>query len=179
MVRQVSEMTSARLKLRLVEQDDIYNIYRGLSHPAVIKHYGVSFFSLEATQEQMQWYADLLKTGTGIWWVICRKDKGTFLGAGGFHAMSNAHKKAEIGFWLLPEYWGKGYMQEAFPLICAYGFNQLDLNRIEGIVETENLNCKTAIEKLGFKNEGTLRQWEIKDGVGIDVDVYARLRNNK
>ncbi|MNG37036.1 Spermidine N(1)-acetyltransferase [compost metagenome] len=71
--------------------------------------------------------------------------------------MNKEHKKAEIGFWLLPEFWGQGFMQEAFPLICDYGFNKLDLNRIEGFVDSENINCKKAVERLNFKFEGTMR----------------------
>lgn len=165
-----------RLELRQIQSTDIQNIFNGLSNPQVIKHYGVSYLTLEATQEQMDWYENLYKSDTGIWWAICSKVEGTFYGAGGFNDIHKQHKKAEIGFWLLPEFWGKGYMQEAFPLICNYGFESIGLHRIEGIVETDNLNCKTAIEKMGFEKEGTMRHWEIKDGVGINVDVYARLR---
>ena len=168
-----------RLELRRIQSTDLQNIFNGLSNPLVIKHYGISFSTLEATQEQMDWYENHYNNGTGIWWAICCKEDGTFYGAGGFNDIHPQHKKAEIGFWLLPEFWGKGYMQEAFPLICNYGFKSIGLHRIEGIVETDNFNCKNAIEKMCFQKEGTMRQWEIKDGVGIDVDVYARLRNDK
>ena len=86
------------------------------------------------------------------------------------------HKKAEVGFWLLPEYWHKGIMTEAMPLICNYGFNKLGLHRIEGIVETENENCKKAITKLNFKYEGTMIDYEIKNGKFISLDMYAKIK---
>lgn len=44
-----------QLILRQITQSDLPNIYKGLSHPKVIPYYGVSFESLEATQEQMDW----------------------------------------------------------------------------------------------------------------------------
>lgn len=69
-------------------------------------------------------------------------------------------------------------MQEAFPIICNYGFEILDLNRIEGFVDSENLNCKKAIEKMNFKLEGTMRECEIKNGKYLNVDIYAILKND-
>ncbi|MEO0790789.1 MAG: GNAT family N-acetyltransferase, partial [Bacteroidota bacterium] len=123
-----------RLLLRTIVDSDIQHIYEGLSNPLVIKHYGVSFDSLAATQEQMTWYA----SPEQCWWSICSTDGQEFYGAGGLNDISKAHQKAEIGLWLLPDFWGKGIMQEAMPLICAYGFDQLRLHRIEGFVETNN-----------------------------------------
>lgn len=82
--------------------------------------------------------------------------------------------KAEIGLWLLPDFWGNGIMKEVLPLISDYGFRNLKLNRIEGFVETENLNCKNAMSKLDFKNEGTIKDFEIKNGKSISVDIYTK-----
>jgi len=67
-------------------------------------------------------------------------------------------------------------MQEAFPLSCNYGFETLGLNRIEGFVDSENRNCKKAIEKLNFNLEGTMRDCEIKDGKFLSIDIYSRLK---
>ena len=47
-----------RLLLREITDLDLENIFNGLSNPSVIKHYGISFDSLEATKEQMIWFAD-------------------------------------------------------------------------------------------------------------------------
>ncbi len=167
-----------RLLLRPITQNDIHNIYKGLSHPDVIKYYGVSFTSLEDTEEQMIWYKELEETETGIWWAVCSLDGQTFYGAGGFNNLSKQHQKAEIGFWLLPEFWGKGLMQEAFPLICNYGFEILGLNRIEGFVDSENSSCQKAVEKLNFKLEGIMRDCEIKDGKLLSLAIYAKLKSD-
>jgi ribosomal-protein-alanine N-acetyltransferase len=64
---------SKRLNLRQIIDSDLENIFKGLSHPEIIKYYGVSFDSLEKTKEQMTWYADLEKNDIGIWWSICSK----------------------------------------------------------------------------------------------------------
>ncbi|MDA0758197.1 MAG: GNAT family N-acetyltransferase [Bacteroidetes bacterium] len=164
-----------RLLLRQFVDNDIENVFKGLSHPKIIKHYGISFDSIEATKEQMSWFADLKKDGTGMWFAVCSLDNKTFYGAGGLNGISKEHKKAEIGFWLLPDYWGQGIMKEAMPQICDFGFNKLGLHRIEGFVEAENINCKNAMAKLDFQSEGTMRDCEIKNGKFISLDIYAKL----
>ena len=166
---------TSRLILRQIVNTDLANIYQGLSHPLVIPYYGVSYDSLEATKEQMLWFDSLYKEQTGIWWAVCSQEDNTFYGAGGFNNWEHQHRKAEIGFWLLPDYWGQGIMKEAFPLICNYGFAQMGLHRIEGFVETENGNCKKALAKLDFKLEGTMVDCEWKNGHYISVDIYALL----
>jgi ribosomal-protein-alanine N-acetyltransferase len=165
-----------RLLLRQFVDSDIENVFRGLSHPDIIRYYGISFDSLEATKEQMIWFANLEKEGTGIWFAVCSLDNKTFYGAGGLNSLSKEHKKAEIGFWLLPNFWGKGIMKEAMPLICDFGFDKLGLNRIEGFVESENTNCKNAMAKLDFQHEGTMKNCEIKNGKFISLDIYAKVK---
>jgi len=172
----IPRITTERLLLRQIIFSDIDNIFKGLSHPDIIEYYGVNFKSLEATKEQMTFYADLERNETGIWFAICSLDNKTFYGAGGLNSLSKEHKKAEIGFWLLTEFWGQGIMAEAIPLICNYGFDKLGLHRIEGFVETNNINCKRAMSKLDFQHEGTMIDCEIKNGKFISLDIYAKIK---
>jgi [ribosomal protein S5]-alanine N-acetyltransferase len=166
-----------RLLLRQFEENDLANVFKGLSNPEIIQYYGVSYNTIESTKAQMTFFADLEKEGTGIWWAVCSLDNSTFYGAGGLNSVSKQHKKAEIGCWLLTEFWGQGIMTEIMPIICTYGFEKLGLHRIEGFVETDNLNCKNAMKKLSFVHEGTMRDCEIKNGKFISLDIYAKLTN--
>ena len=167
-----------KLLLRRFVESDLENVFRGLSHPDIVKYYGVSYTSLEATKEQMKFFADLEQNGTGIWWAICSIDNNKFYGACGLNNLLIEHRKAEIGLWLLTEFWGQRIMTETVPLICNYGFNTLGLHRIEGLVETENTNCKKALTKLGFQHEGTMIDCEVKNGKFISLDIYAKLNDN-
>jgi ribosomal-protein-alanine N-acetyltransferase len=69
-------------------------------------------------------------------------------------------------------------MKEVLPLIIEYGFNTMGLHRIEGLVETGNLNCKRALEALDFIHEGTMKECEIKNGHWISLDLYASINRN-
>lgn len=171
-------MKTQRFYLKKIKQEDIHYIHQGLSDPKVTQYYGVHFDTLEATQEQMDWYANLEAQKTGLWWAIYDQATDAFCGAGGFNDADVVHKKAEIGFWLLPAYWGQGILKEVMPLLFDLGFNTLGLNRIEGFVQANNQKCKAALEKINFKHEGCMRACEWKDGAFIDVDIYAILKND-
>jgi ribosomal-protein-alanine N-acetyltransferase len=168
-------MESKRAILRQFVDSDLEHVFKGLSHPEITQYYGISYETKEATKQQMKWFADLEKNETGIWWAVCSKVDGQFLGAGGLHDLSIKHKKAEIGFWLLPENWGKGIASETMPLIFNYAFDTIGLHRIEGFVETENTNCKKALTRLKFNLEGTMVDCEIKNGAFISLDIYSIL----
>ena len=168
-----------RLLLRQFGDADLENVFKGLSHPDVIEYYGVSYQTLEATIEQMKFFADLITNETGIWWAICSLNDKTFYGAGGLNSLNKEQQKAEIGFWLLPDYWGKGIMTEAMPAICNYGFHNLGLHRIEGFVATQNSNCKNAMAKLDFEHEGTMKECEVKNGRYISLDIYAKVKTKQ
>lgn len=168
-------LTTERLVLRRFQPDDIESVYKGLSHPEVIRHYGVSYDSLEATQEQMNWFAAIEKEETGIWWAVCNKQDQTFLGAIGFNNRSKEHRKIEIGYWLLLEHWGSGIITEAGRAACDYASQEMSVHRIEAVVETENGNSKKVMAHLGFEFEGVMRDCEIKDGRFISLEMYAKL----
>ena len=167
-----------RFQLKEIQASDIKNIHKGLSNPAITKYYDVHFPTLEATKEQMDWYANLKKEETGVWWSIYSKETNNFCGAGGFNSLEKEHQKAEIGFWLLPEYWGKGIMKEVMPRLFQEGFETLGLNRIEGFVVSDNIKCKKGLEKIHFQYEGTMRECEIKNDQLIDIDFYAVLKKD-
>ena len=160
---------------RDIDQSDIDFIFTGLSHPDVIRYYGVSFATLEETQEQMDWYRELEEQKKGKWFVIERKQDGQLVGAGGFNDWDHTHRRAEIGYWLLPNFWRQGIMSATFPALVKYGFGAMNLHRIEGFVEGDNLACQRAISKLGFTLEGTMRQNEWKKGKWLNVQIWSLL----
>ncbi|MEZ4684595.1 MAG: GNAT family N-acetyltransferase [Bacteroidia bacterium] len=99
------ELQTPRLLIRPVQQKDAGNIFSGLSNPEVTRYYAVHYDSLEACEAQMKWYRTLEEEEKGYWWVICLKNGGTFIGAGGFNNLDQQNRKAEFGFWLLPHFW--------------------------------------------------------------------------
>lgn len=170
-------LSTSRLLLRKITDSDLHHIYKGLSHPEVIPYYGVQYDSIEATKSQLQWYQQLETDDTGIWWAICSPNNEHFYGAIGFNNWHKEFKKAEIGFWLLPEFWKQGFVAEALAVVCDYAFTTMQLHRIEAQVEPENIASKNSLLKFGFIYEGTLRDCEIKNNQYISLDLFAILND--
>ena len=59
-----------RLLIRQFVDSDLDNVYKGLSDPEIIKYYGVNYKTIEDTEKQMHFFADLGNDRTGIWWVV-------------------------------------------------------------------------------------------------------------
>ncbi|MNT83473.1 Ribosomal-protein-serine acetyltransferase [compost metagenome] len=81
-----------------------------------------------------------------------------------------------MGYWLLPEYWGQGVMQECVPAIIDHLFTKTRLHRIEANVESENESSKKLLLRNGFSHEGTFKESEWKNGRYITIEYYARLK---
>lgn len=166
-----------RFLLREILQDDINIIFKGFSNPDVIKHFGVSFDTLEATQEQMDWYANMIKNDTGRCWAICSPDNSIFYGVCTLNFWKKEHRKAETGYWIFPEYWGKGVVTEVMRTVMDYGFNEMNLHRISAEVEDDHPGSIAVLKKLGFNYEGTMKECEIKNGRFINLELYALLKH--
>jgi ribosomal-protein-alanine N-acetyltransferase len=171
-------LTTERLLLREIIPPDIQSIFEGLSNPDVIKYYGVSFKTLEATQEQMDWYANMIKDDTGRCWAICSKDNNTFYGVITLPFWKKEHRSIELGYWLMPQYWKQGLATEAAKEVIDYAFKEMKVHRIFAESEDDNPGSIATLKKLGFVYEGTRKECEIKEGRFINLDMYALLNKS-
>lgn len=167
-------LQTERLLLRKVEQRDAPVVLQGYGDPLVNRYMSVAYNSLEEVQAQLDFYNSIYAEGTGIWWAICLKaDPSTVIGNAGLNNYRSHHRCIEIGYWLLPAFQGKGYAAECVKIICEYAFAQLDVHRIEAIIEGGNDASIKLLDKLGFTCEGTHKETEIKNGKYIDLTYYA------
>lgn len=94
----------------------------------------------------------------GIRWGIQSREHAELLGNCGLFKWNKPWKSCSLGFALGPSAWGKGIMSEALHATLAWGFAQMQLNRIEATVHPANQACLKLLERLGFVQEGRLRQ---------------------
>lgn len=151
-------------------------IFKGLSNSSVIKFYGVQYDSFKDTAIQMNWYSNLEKSGSGKWWAL-RNKQNDFLGAIGFNDWNTEHQKAEVGFWLLPQFWGNGLIAEAAEKVFTYMQNKLKIHRIEAYVELENEQSARLLKKLGFELEGVMKDSEVKNDKYISISIFSLINN--
>ena len=67
-------------------------------------------------------------------------------------------------------------MTEAIKAALDYGFNEMNLNRIQALIDPRNDASKRVAEKHGFQYEGTFRDYEYEYGGFIDLNMYSVLK---
>ncbi|MDQ0271292.1 ribosomal-protein-serine acetyltransferase [Cytobacillus purgationiresistens] len=105
--------------------------------------------------------------------VIVSQEK--VVGIAGFNEINHSNKTAYIGYWLGESYQGNGIMTKVARALTDYAFQQLDLNKVEIRVAVENMKSRSIPEKLGFKEEGCIRQAEWLYDHYVDLIVYGML----
>ncbi|KIL49682.1 GNAT family N-acetyltransferase [Jeotgalibacillus soli] len=110
-------------------------------------------------------------------WAIELKEIGKMVGTADFVNWSPAHKKAEIGYVLSSVYWGAGIVPEAAAALLKFGFEQMELERIQARCFEENKASERVMQKIGMTYEGTLRNEMYVKGVHRNMKMYAILRD--
>ncbi len=86
--------------------------------------------------------------------------------------------RAEIGYAMKPEYWGKGYIQEALIKVIYFGFNEFCLHSIEANVNPDNASSIKLLEKCGFKKEAYFKEDYFYNGKFLDSVIYSLLETD-
>lgn len=170
-------LETERLVLREVKTTDVDDMLVYLSQPDVVRHMGLEpFQSEEDVLDEIRWYQSIHEDGTGMRWVLTLKQSGKVIGSCGFLNRNPDHKRAEIGFEMSKDYWGKGLASEALKTVVAFGYQYLHLERIEALIEPENIASQKVVERQGFMREGLLRHYEYTCGKFDDLYIYSLLR---
>lgn len=104
------------------------------------------------------------------------KDTGKLIGTIDYISWNTQHKSAEIGYVLSQDYWGKGVMTEAAKEVIAFGFEQMDLTRIQAKCFAENIGSERVMQKSGMTFEGILRKSMFIKGAHRDLKMYSILK---
>lgn len=152
-------LKTERLLLRQIQPEDAEALFATFSDEEVMEFYGhLPHRSLDDSRElirqQQAWYA----RREGIRWGITRRGYDTVIGSCGFYLFDESFHRAETGYELSRAFWSQGIMTEAMSAIITYAFTELNLHRIEAVVDDVNERSKGLLRKLGFTHEGTLRQ---------------------
>lgn len=142
----------------------------------------LAFFGLstneEMQKERMRYVKGLTTFNKSFLnFQLIEKQADTVLGACGFHTWYLDHRRAEIGYQLYHEQFkNHRFMSEALPYILRFGFDKMDLNRVEAFIGLDNVASLKLVEKLGFKQEGHLRQHYAKGDRIEDSLLFSLLR---
>lgn len=98
-----------------------------------------------------------------------------FVGFADLSGILWTHRVAWLGIAVAPEYQGRGYGREMMQLLLRFGFHELNLHRIQLTVFSYNERARLLYESLGFRHEGTYREFLQRDGERYDMLLYGLL----
>ena len=176
--RAYPRLETERLILMSLRMEDADFIFREWGSP-VVTHYMRDEEPLRSREEAEEWLRPLQtpeEMPTFKWWGIESKRDHELIGTCGFCRRSKQHHWAEMGYDLWPDYWGQGLMPEALRALLGYGFEVMELNRVEATTHTENQRSMRVLEKLGFQREGVLREYYCREGMYNDQVLFSLLR---
>ncbi|MBY0124358.1 GNAT family N-acetyltransferase [Bacillus sp. S/N-304-OC-R1] len=174
------QLETKRITLRKLQLNDAPSMFDYFSKDEVTKYYDLeTFTSIKQAEDLIERLLFRYENKKQIRWAIVWKETGQFIGTCGFHAIEEEHWKAEIGYELHPDFWGKGIMSEVINSVIQYGFNEIGLNRIEAFYDPENISSARVLEKNGFEYEGLLKKRFFEKGKFVDGAIAAIINENK
>ncbi len=171
-------LTTARLVLREVEPTDAAAVFAFRSDPEVQKHNGTPMQNIaEAEQLITDLRTVIFPNKYGIQWAVTQPGSDQVIGLFGLNYWDQQHRRIELGYDIAQAYWGQGFAVEGLKPILKWGFEQLNLNRVEAYTIADNHRSVRVLTKLGFTLEGTRRQYSLEDdGAFHGSSIYGLLR---
>jgi ribosomal-protein-alanine N-acetyltransferase len=113
-----------------------------------------------------------------VYWAVTLRGDSQVLGLVGLAAWHKYHSRAEIGYDLRRDHWGRGVATDAVQAILTFGFARMNLHRVEAQTIADNHASVRLLQRLGFALEGVRREysWE-EDGTFHDSAVYGLLQS--
>jgi RimJ/RimL family protein N-acetyltransferase len=162
------QLTDQATCLEHLKEKEIYDRTLRIPYPYTEADFQASMQIVEKTTEQL---------GQPAHWSI-RNENDNLIGRVGFNnfQVGNSHR-AEIGYWLAKQYWGRGIMTAVVLKACEFAFAEFGLVKIVAHVFSDNEASAKVLEKCGFKQEeGYLRKHYLKDGKYLDARLFALLK---
>lgn len=101
----------------------------------------------------------------------------TIVGLIDLHDISKDHHKAQIGYFLGDAYVGLGYMNQALNLLQKYAFEEMNLHRLEILIDMTNHKSQAVAQRLGYQKEATLRDYLYYNKQFRTFYLYALLKS--
>ena len=169
-------LESDRLLLRQITAADVNEIYELRSNKDEMKYIPRPLcITHEDAMELVKMIQQKIEENEGINWAITLKGDDRLIGYIGHYRIKWEHFRSEIGYMILPKYNGQGIVSEAIKLVVQYGFNEMNMHSLEGIIDPENAASARVLEKNGFVKEAHFIENEFFDGKFIDSVVYTLL----
>jgi len=173
------ELTTDRLLLRQITQDDVNEIFFLRSDSRIMRYLDrTPAKSLDDAYAFLKSIADLEKNKSAVTWAITIKGEQKLIGTICYWNIKPEHYRAEVGYVLHPDFQGKGIMQETLTSVLDNGFNVMKLHSVEADVNPANEASIKLLERNNFVREAYFKENYFYDGKFLDSAIYSLLIND-
>jgi RimJ/RimL family protein N-acetyltransferase len=172
-------MLTPRLRLRELIADDVDGIFRLYSQPETMRYWSCPpYRERRQAEELLTRVAQGHEAGDLLEWGVELLDSGRLIGTLTLHQLDVGNQRAELGYLLERDFWGRGLMGEALLPVLQFAFDDrgLGLHRLEADTDPRNAGSVKLLERLGFRLEGLLRERWCVAGEFSDSAMYGLLR---
>ncbi|MHB1597144.1 MAG: GNAT family N-acetyltransferase [Streptosporangiaceae bacterium] len=175
----IPTLQTARLRLRPFGDADAGGLFALHSNAYVLRYWDAPPWSDRGRAERfITACRQMAAESTGARLAVDRVGDQAFIGWCGLHRWNQDYRSASLGYCYDDAAWGHGYATEAARMLLRWGFDTLDLNRVQAEVDTRNQASARVLEKLGFLREGTLREDCVVNGEVSDSWIYGLVRRD-
>lgn len=174
-------LTTPHLLLHELTWADLDDVHTLNSFPEVAEFNTIGIpKDRETTREVMRGAVEnrTILPRTQYAWAIRTQKEGTFIGEAGMSLYPARYRRSDIFYNLIPTYWGLGYATEVARALVSFGFDTLQLHRIEAGAAVENVRSLRVLEKVGMLREGIGRKILPTPGGWRDNYRYALLEDD-
>jgi len=156
-------LTARRVKLRWLTDADAESLYAVFSHPTVMRYWSTAPMSgIGQAKALVAEIHECFRAQRLFQWGVARIEDDRVIGTCTLFAINQLQGRSELGYALGHEYWGHGYMNEALTALIGFAFESLKMRRLEADIDPRNVRSLKALEQLGFRREGLLRErWKV------------------
>ncbi|MCL2201022.1 MAG: GNAT family N-acetyltransferase [Oscillospiraceae bacterium] len=169
-------LNTQRLRLRQLTAPDAPNLFRLRSSEEYCKFTRMNkYTSMEQIADYIKRMDDSYNENTSIVWTITLSSDDNHMGGVCLFNYSSDGKRAEIGYDLIPEFRGKGFVTEALNAVALYGFNEMGFDVIFADIVSENVKSANVLDKSGFSKIRSRLELD-ENGTSTDMTLYELLR---
>ncbi len=170
------QLVSPRLRLSPLAMDDAATLFAIQSDPAVMRYWNhAAWTEIGQARAAIAQARQAMADGTRLTLGVREHEGGALVGTCLLFAIDASSGRAEVGYNLASSAQGRGYMHEALDRLVAHAFTDLALRRLEAEIDPRNVPSARVLERLGFRQEGLLRErWQIEGEIS-DSALYGLL----
>ncbi len=165
--------TGSKIRLTAIRKEDLPTYRQWNSVESFGRFYNSSPIREESEKNANQLIDD--HSDRNYRFAIRPLNSEEFLGVCAIEEIVWTHRVAWISIALGPDFHSQGFGRDAMHLLVNYGFNELNLHRLTLTVFDYNPGAIKLYESLGFRREGTYREFLQRDGKRHDMHLYGML----